>query len=1400
MDKLAPEPSKPAEPVAKPSTPLTPANVAKTPEEKAFRATAEGQKAMASRASRIALLMTMNEKIRQMDPSEAFSPMTVQGLPDAQIDTFLEDMRQTYNRLIASKPAAEPAKAPEPEKPAPESEKAAEAPEPPKIEFELPAPDSPEAKALDDRADKANAEIEAISDRYTKAKAELEKAGYGTKRRAALEAKVERLSEEVSAVGRKHKETLQDRRLMYLEHLAQTGDPSQRWAAAAELMRKRAEIYDRIIESLGQQGDTRSDFYWRTVERAREAGKQARAISDQGYKLFTERVSKQLQDLGATKEEADFEAGQIVNMQFSYPGTKSVAEAPLRMKTIEQQRLREETSKRAEALKAEFGVLHDTGFERRAREVYDKEAADRLIEEHRQEYQRRKDEQTRKEEAEAKRVEEQQAAATEQAKEVQKTGKLQWRQVRGVWTPVEGKPVDIDAAPNHSFFMHRVKGSGWTITEKQTGLDVGQGKTQAEAIKSANERIGKLPAGDFQKLVESKTPPNPPPIGPGAAARAEFEEESMPSQAAIGIDPGNPLFNRLQRLAKNLAAGVSQIFKRRLEKQDLSQLANAADNIPRVAGKMAGEGMRLRADKQDRIGVTFLMQALKMSGDGIAIEDAQRLGDLPHAGDPVGYLRTGQTDMETAAQVFLNQGKKLEAQAAIDAAKALKHAADNYARLLPTAREARRRFNAQWAREQLSGVQTDYERWYVPQRHELDLFTSADRPIVLGDSKAGGLSGQFKKAKVYEDYISAIEDGFIPRNLDIADLLEHRVVQGERIIQRKALFNGMRSVPDPVDGKPLAMNIPRRVIRRPDGSVDVQESVPRGYQAFEVMPGMRLAIHDGYARLMRALTATSQISESAVIGTLADIAAVEKHIGLALDTFHASRVMQAELMLTGRISVGARQKRGLALVEYSPRDLNLAVQKGAITQEMADWVRTPLPVEVGGRTVNLSPHALFNLGLKNGVNVARIADVMYRDWLREVPITGSVNKWVFDKLTRSAMAQSFISEFQRVARNNPHLSATRVARMVASDINVFFGNLQKESIFKNPSVRAINQILFLAPNWVEALARREFRAIGQFAQAGREFVSNASRGEINLPNLGTVGKGIGSGLIAYFAATQLLNLFTRGHLTFQNPEPEHKLDAWIPSWDGKGKGFFISPLSVFGEITHDILRFAQTKPDLASGLTQIAENKLGNIGRFLQVLTTGRDPLTSEKLIGTGRRAIKAAVQLVPIPISLSQAARAGAAAIAPGVVSPPPPGAVQRQITASAGFKTEPAQSAQMQVYRMADAWKTSSNNYQLRHAVERRLKEDFGPSDYKDLRSALSRNDLEGARRAYDQLLEGRSSQVIRQAIEHPHPFTGSKKSERAFLNQLQPQQRVIYKEAMKERMELQHRFEQMLREKHK
>ena len=229
------------------------------------------------------------------------------------------------------------------------------------------------------------------------------------------------------------------------------------------------------------------------------------------------------------------------------------------------------------------------------------------------------------------------------------------------------------------------------------------------------------------------------------------------------------------------------------------------------------------------------------------------------------------------------------------------------------------------------------------------------------------------------------------------------------------------------------------------------------------------------------------------------------------DTFHAGRILMKELALTGKASI---LKKRHTLLEYSDADLQRAVKEGDITQEMADWSKANRPDA--------------DLLVKSGLNVGRIQENMYNSFIRDLPVMGTFNKWVFEKLTRGAMLQSGLIELERRSNAQPNVPKEQIARQVARDFNVYFGNLGKQGIFKSGTAQDIANLVALAPQWVESMARSEVQGAAQ-AVKGLTYDPVVNKSIM----VGTLGKGLGQGLAAFFVGTQLLNLATRGKPTWR---------------------------------------------------------------------------------------------------------------------------------------------------------------------------------------------------------------------------------------------------------------------------
>jgi len=915
--------------------------------------------------------------------------------------------------------------------------------------------------------------------------------------------------------------------------------------------------------------------------------------------------------------------------------------------------------------------------------------------------------------------------------------------------------------------------------------------TEAESVKLAeltnkldtNQKLTAAESKRYRALLDkAKAQPEiaeKPQVESGMEGPGSPSITQPPDPATMGLDTGSPIYNRIKAHYEMFTKGIRSMYQRGASKDEMALAANQTDTLPGSAANRAKNGLVMAIPKPaDRSATTLVMQALKMSPT-----------------DPVSYLNTKAQDMVTAAQVFRRRGSgmdRLQAEGAAKLAITYKHAADNFPHLVTEANEAKGRFDSQFSRDQAAGLTTDYEQWYVPQRWDMDLLRSGDGSFIVG---GGGKTGNssFKKSKVFPDYASAIEyavanpgEYFIPRTLDVSDLLQHRVLSSERQIAKASYFSdlGASGVTDPATGQPVFLNVARG-------------KEPRGYTGFEVMPGKFVAIHNGYEPMFRALFGRSGFAGSAPIEALRSIAAVEKSAGLALDTFHLSRVLQGGLALANKLYLGKTLKKGLALSEYSPADLRRAVASGAMDPEVADYALTPITMEVHGAPVTMTRYELVQNLMKHGLNNGRSVDAIYKEWIHEMPLIGKtlhgVNKFVFDQMSRSAINDSAQIEFQRIAKARPDMTGDQVAKEVAKNINAFFGNIGKESPLKNPETRTLLNVIFLAPNWVYSLAARE-------VMAAKNIVGlpiDAIRGRP--VHMASAAKGIGTGLASYFLATQLLNLYTRHHLTIDNPEEGHKMDAWIPDFSGKGgKGFFISPLSVFGEITHDIIRLRHTKGDYGSAIDQIAMNKLGNLGRAIYTFGAGRDPLSHAKLTGLGSRAANAAVQLAPLPIIASTPGRMALSAASGGRVMQPPQGAVQRQLTASMGFKTEAAPSAQNELYTLAREWMASSKDPKVQAQYAEKLKHDDpagGP--FRDLKMALRNDDVAFAARAYKELLVNHKPENIKKSFTTKPLYTGSNATDKQFYESLNPYQKELYtKGALQERQDLYKKFSDMMK----
>jgi len=762
----------------------------------------------------------------------------------------------------------------------------------------------------------------------------------------------------------------------------------------------------------------------------------------------------------------------------------------------------------------------------------------------------------------------------------------------------------------------------------------------------------------------------------------------------------------------------STLFRSFENRNIMDQTMDAADNKAFTAGQQVRKGLEIGHDKADQNAASAIIAA------GF---DQAKLPDL---------LRKAQA------------GKNAEA------IKAVQDAMAQWSRLEPLAKRGQADFDGQIQEENWHGINTEYHADYLPGIYDQDLWMGNKRPFVVGGG-GSGVSTSFKKGKTFDTPFDAIEAGYTPKSIALSELAEHRVRSGQRLINRKRWADGLRTEFDPTDHKPIVAD----VIRKPRGPGQPWfEVAPPGYRVQEIIPGHRIAVHEVYTPLFKALTGESAIS-STEIGKLAlETEGAMKHGLLAFDTYHMSRIAQKSLILTGKLPT----KRGRSLLEYADKDLTRAVTEGLITPEIEQWVRANRPVA--------------QLGLDSGLNVGRVQEALYTSFVREFPglkqTVGKFNKWVFEDVTRSALMEGFIHEFNRVSRIKPTEKPEVIARQVARDLNTYFGNLGRQGVFKSKTAQDMARLVALAPQWFESMGRTEAKGFLQLAK-GVTYDPVVHKSVA----VGSLGKAMGTGLLAYFAGMQVLNLITRRQPTWKNEEEGHKLDAWIPSADGKGNGFWLSPFAIPAEITHDMIRYTKKDGSALKAAAHILTNKASPPARAFAALATGKSYWGDPKADNSWDRVKKAAWALNPTPIPVQPLERKSY------------PGQLQRQVTASLGVKTEPADSPVQQMFSKAKSFMEK----QGKKPMEFEMTDD--PSYFK-LRAALRADNNVEAQKVMDGLLKNHTRQQVFNAMERNvnHPFTGSVAQEGKFKRTLTSRERQIYQQAVNDRRDEFRKFKQL------
>lgn len=737
-------------------------------------------------------------------------------------------------------------------------------------------------------------------------------------------------------------------------------------------------------------------------------------------------------------------------------------------------------------------------------------------------------------------------------------------------------------------------------------------------------------------------------------------------------------------------------------------------------------------------------------------------------------------EVKRSIQYELNNGRKaLESDQIPQSAKdiiakfipAYEHALENFDRLLPGAKRVKEVFDDAYQLRRSVDPDAHYLEDYVSRVYELNK-TRGDSPLPPESLIGGGKSGitSFDKARKYDTIMDAMigrrtEGGGYesesPKSLDVSDLAGNHTAISNDIVSNKLLQDQFETTSYPETNEPLFVPKPK-----------VGESLPPNYVRIDGPFKQPVFVYKPIADLFKSIYGESQLRATDTGQVLLKTSGAIKHGTLALDTFHLSRVYQKafmEAVASGDWKKVADFKKDmpsyteqgdmgkyLGTLNVAPKDVDAFVKAGELTPEAGEFVKGLGQV-------------LKRRGEDGGLLAGRFTDNLWKDaesFLKTAFDTihfpkgfdklQEFNKFTFERTTKAAMLSAFESRLSRIDKDFPELTEHQRNIKAAKEVNEQFGNIGRSGLLKSKTAQDYAQLFMLAPNWVQSQIMAEARQYGQGARS----IFDATVGK-KLPNgerervfrVGNSARFLATTALSVFAANQAINLAFRHHPTWDNPEKDHKFDAWIPSVTG-GPGFFYSPIALASEYAHHLHNYGQYE-STPSAVAHIASNKLSPLASAAKVALTQKDYMGNK--LTPGQTAVAAVKQALPIPIIAGSAAK--------GLSSTQKQGTTQYNLSRSAGFSLDKAPDAVAQAYQAFQPYRG-------------RERPDTGPSPYRDLKTLVQNGaSPEDIRAEVDRLQkDGKKIDSIRKSFE-PKPFSGSIAGDLKGLKELGPDGKRIY-----------------------
>lgn len=775
---------------------------------------------------------------------------------------------------------------------------------------------------------------------------------------------------------------------------------------------------------------------------------------------------------------------------------------------------------------------------------------------------------------------------------------------------------------------------------------------------------------------------------------------------------------------------------------DLSRTGAVNDWVnttnPRETIVFAKDAVATATERAANTAANDVLGELKHKFDGSDLVEARKaLVPAVEAGGNAPELESARAKLESAT--YKNTSDLEQAHEYINS---INFALDHLDDLQPAIAKHQAITSAIYEHATDSGIEFPYRQNYVLHAQDVE------PPVGFEEPPSGtGAGMSFKKMRVYDTYADSIASGVVPKTPDAVDLLRSAVRSTQGAVNRNLWTDALGQITDPTNGAPLLVK--RVSVTRPDGSTYLD--TPAGYSPTEV-GGRPMAIQNGYAGLFGDLTQKSTVNP-----TLSKVNATAKSIRLAIDTYHLGRLaayQSASELSRGDLPLPSYQK-GILLGDTSMAAIRDMASRGEIDAKSLPQIE--------------QDKGIIDLGVNFGLNAGRIADSLHQEWIQQIPVLGEVNKFIFEQFQRGAIYDLFVKEFRHQQGLAPELTNEQVARSVAKDINTRLGNLGSQGIFRSATGRDLARTVFLAPQWNEALIRSEVGGAKQLVQG---IVPSIKSGRVKV---GLLGRVAGTLAVGQFAANQLINLYTRGIPTWDNPEEGigSKLSAWIPDEIGSSHGFFLNPTTLPAEVTHLLTKAYERTGDFGRTFDAYIRGRLASIPSIEEEFRTGVDA------IGRRRNAGEQVTDAIPVPIAGGATANA-IKQVHTGEPSESFPGQFQKQMMATMGLKADTAPSPEQRIYRLADDFKRDHNLQQ---------NPEFYGGDYTALTNAFRVHNLTDATQEFEKL---RDKKTIPQILKHysdayKYPYTGSYANEVHFFKTLTPEQQQTYRAAQSDRKQL-------------